>query len=149
MKEMLRVLFICIHNSGRSVMAEAFLKDLGGEDRFEVASAGLEPRPVNPLVVEAMEELGYDVSGHKPSSVMEFFKAGRLYDFVITVCDEAIEEKCPVFPGVAKRLHWPFRDPAGLPGTHEEKMAGIRKIRDSILSWIEVWLEDLDLSRAG
>ena len=83
----IQVLFICGHNSGRSQMAEAFLKDMAG-DRIDVESAGLEPKPVNSLVVEVMQEIGYDLSKARSDSVFEFFKEGRLYDYVITVCDE-------------------------------------------------------------
>jgi len=123
----IRVLFICIHNSGRSQKAEVFLKRLGG-DRFEVENAGLEPRTINPLVLEVMNELGYDLSGHRPDSLFEFFKEGRLYDYVVAVCGREAEEKCPVFPGVRKRMSWPFPDPERVGGSPEEKLAGVRKI---------------------
>ncbi|WP_022660688.1 arsenate reductase ArsC [Paucidesulfovibrio longus] len=126
-----RVLFICNHNSGRSQMAEAFLKEFGGED-FEVESAGLEPTSVNPLVVEVMREIGIDLSGKRTQSVFDLYRMGRLYDYVITVCDDADEAKCPIFPGVAQRWHWPFPDPAAAEGTHEEKLEHIRAIRDQI-----------------
>jgi arsenate reductase len=124
-------------------MAEAFLKRLGS-DRFEVESAGLEPKDINPLVLEVMTEIGYDLSGQKADSVFEFFKEGRLYDFVITVCDKEVEKRCPIFPGVRKRVNWPFPDPEDVEGTHEEKLDGVRKIRDSIQSKIEDWLKDSD-----
>ncbi|MGD8294416.1 MAG: arsenate reductase ArsC, partial [Desulfobacterales bacterium] len=105
-----RVLFICGHNSGRSQMAEAFLNDIAG-DQMDVESAGLDPKPVNPLVIDVMQEIGFDLSKARSDSVFEFFKEGRLYDYVITVCDETAAGKCPVFPGITKRFHWPFRDP--------------------------------------
>ena len=116
----IRVLFICGHNSGRSQMAEAFLDEMAG-DRIHVESAGLEPKLVNPLVVEVMDEIGFDLSKAKSDSVFEFFKEGRLYDYVITVCDETAAGQCPVsvFPGITKRFHWPFTDPEALSGTHE------------------------------
>lgn len=128
----LKVLFICAHNSGRSIMAEAFLREISG-DTMEVDSAGLEPAPaVNPLVVRAMAEVGHDVSGKKPKSVFELYKAGKLYDYVITVCDETDEAKCPVFPGVTHRWSWPFPDPAALEGDEDAKLEQVRAIRDAI-----------------
>jgi thioredoxin type arsenate reductase len=126
-----RVLFICVHNSARSQMAEALLNSLGG-DTYEAASGGFEPREINPLVVEAMAEEGLDISGNKSKSVFDLFKSGRIFDYVITVCDDAREGQCPIFPGVTRRLHIPFTDPSALVGTHEEKMAEVRKIRDAI-----------------
>lgn len=142
MKEKTRVLFICIHNSGRSQMAETFLKTMGGE-RFEVESAGLEPKPVNPYVIEVMKEVGYDLSDNTSDSVLQFFKEGRLYDYVITVCDESIENQCPIFPGIARRLHWPFPDPQKVTGTKNEKLEKIRLIRDRIKQHIDSWVKDL------
>jgi len=137
-----RVLFVCFHNTARSQMAEAFLNVLGG-GRFLAESAGLDPRDINPLVVEVMQELGYDLAGRKGNSLFEFFKQGRLYDYVIYVCDKETEDRCPVFPGVRRTQNWPFPDPAKLEGTHEEKLAGARKIRDAIRSRIETWIKEL------
>ena len=136
-----RVLFVCTHNSARSQMAEAFLSAVAG-DRFEAESAGLELRDLNPLVLEVMREIGFDLSSKKADSVFEFFKQGKLYDFVITVCDPPTEEKCPVFPGVRKRLHWPFPDPAQLEGSDEEKLDKTRRIRDQIRSCVESWVKE-------
>ncbi|MEE4356210.1 MAG: arsenate reductase ArsC [Desulfococcaceae bacterium] len=133
-----RVLFICVHNSGRSQMAEAFLKEVAGED-FQVESAGLEPTTVNPLVAEVMKEIGIDLSRKSTQSVFDLFKKGCLFDYVITVCDDASEEKCPVFPGISQRLHWPFPDPEALAGSKEEKLAQLRMIRDDIKKKIEEW----------
>lgn len=133
----LRVLFICTQNSGRSQMAEEFLRSFAG-DAFEVESAGLEPaEAVNPLVVEAMREVGLDLSHKKPQSVFELFKAGRLYNYVITVCDSESEGRCPIFPGVTHRWHWPFPDPGTVTGTHEEQLAQVRAIRDHIREQVE------------
>lgn len=123
-------------------MAEAFLKRLG-EDRFEVESAGLEPKEINPLVLQVMKEIDYDLSGQRPDSVFEFFKEGKLYDYVITVCDKEIDAKCPVFPGVRKRMNWPFPDPEGLEGSDDERLEGTQKIRDAIKSRIEHWLKEI------
>ncbi len=106
-----RVLFICVHNSARSQMAEAFLREICG-DQFEAHSAGLEPGELNPSAVEAMREIGIDISQKQTQSVFDVFKSGELFSYVITVCDETSAERCPIFPGVAKRLHWSFADPA-------------------------------------
>jgi len=137
-----KVLFICGHNSGRSQMAEAFLNDLA-RGKVEVESAGLEPRPVNPLVVEVMQEIGYDISRVKSDSVFDFFKEGRLYDYVITVCDDTAAGQCPVFPGITKRFHWPFSDPEKLTGSHDEKMKALRKIRDQVKEKVFNWVKTL------
>ena len=132
----IRVLFICTHNSARSQMAEAFLRDFGG-DRFEVESAGLKPTAINPLVVEAMAELGYDLSQKGTQSVFELYKACKIYDYVITVCSDSDEAMCPIFPGVQRRWHWPFPDPSLAEGSHEEKLAQVRIIRDMIRDRIQ------------
>jgi arsenate reductase (thioredoxin) len=137
-----RILFICGHNSGRSQIAEAFLKDLAGAE-IHVESAGLAPKPINPLVVEVMQELGYDLSRAASNSVFDFFKEGRLYDYVITVCDQTAAGQCPVFPGITKRLHWPFEDPEALTGTHEEQLVALRGIRDQIREKLIDWLMTL------
>ncbi len=133
-----RVLFVCIHNSARSQMAEAFMnKTLG--DRFEAESAGIEPGLLNPFVVQAMSELGVDISRNKTKSVFDLLNAGRSYDYVVTVCDPAAAEKCPVFPGVARRLHWGFPDPSAATGSADEKLQKAREIRDIIQSQIHDW----------
>jgi arsenate reductase len=133
-----RVLFICGHNSGRSQMAEAFLKDIASP-HTQVESAGLDPRPINPLVVEVMHELGYDLSQASSDNVFEFFKEGRLYDCVVTVCDEATDAQCPVFPGITERIHWPFPDPEQLTGTRQERLTALREIRDQIKKQVAEW----------
>jgi arsenate reductase len=137
-----QVLFICIHNSARSQMAEAFLKQCCGAE-FEVQSAGLEPGKLNPIVVEAMREIGIDISGNQTKAVFDMFKSGKMFAHVITVCDEASAERCPIFPGVTKRLHWSFPDPSGFPGTYEGKLAKTREVRDAIKSKIEAWCEEV------
>ena len=137
-----RVLFICGHNSGRSQMAEAFLINIA-KGRIHVESAGLEPKPVNSMVVEVMQEIGYDLSCAESNSVFEFFKEGRLYDYVITVCDETAAGQCPVFPGIAQRLHWPFQDPEQLTGTRDEKLKALRAIRDQIKATVSEWVKSL------
>lgn len=137
-----KVLFVCVHNSARSQIAEAFCSQRCG-DIFEAESAGLQPGKINPLVIEAMDEIGIDLSQKEARSVFELCKAGKLYSYVITVCDETAAERCPVFPGITKRLHWSFPDPAALTGTHEEKMQEVRIIRDTILQRIETWCSEI------
>jgi len=136
-----KVLFICIHNSARSQMAEAFLKKYGSE-YFEVESAGLEPGSLNPLVVEIMQEIGIDISGKKTKSAFEFLKEGRRYTYLITVCDETSAERCPIFPGVKERLHWSFPDPSKLEGSKEEKLEKLRIIRDSIHEKVNEFIDN-------
>ena len=133
-----RVLFVCIHNSARSQMAEAFLSKICG-DTFEAHSAGLDPGKLNPVVIEAMQEIGIDISQNKTKAVLDYVKAGTMFAYVITVCDEASAERCPIFPGVTKRLHWSFQDPSSFQGSPEERLAGTRKVRDSIKAKIESW----------
>lgn len=133
-----RVLFICIHNSARSQMAEAWLRSLCG-DRFEAASAGLQPGKLNPLVVRVMAEAGIDISGHGTQSVDEVLQRGEQFDYIVTVCDEASAEQCPIFPGPGQRMHWGFADPSAVKGTEEEKLAQIRGIRDEIHAQIDAW----------
>jgi arsenate reductase (thioredoxin) len=137
------VLFVCVHNSARSQMAEAFLKKLGGE-RFEVESAGLEPAPINPLAIEAMREVGIDISANRTQDVFELFKAGRKYDYVITVCDEASGQRCPLFPGKAERLHWSFPDPSAFARSHVEKLKLMRMLRDDIKKIVQEWLSNYE-----
>lgn len=131
-----KILFICVHNSARSQMAEAFLNDICGAE-FEAQSAGLEPGTLNPLVVEVMREAGIDISQNGTQSVFDVFKSGQLFTYVITVCSEAEAGGCPIFPGPTKRLHWPFPDPSKVEGTRNEKLEEIRQIRDAIQAKIE------------
>lgn len=133
-----KVLFVCIHNSARSQMAEAFLNHHCG-DRFEAHSAGIEPGKLNPVVVQAMQERGIDISGNATKSVFDMFKSGTLFEYVITVCDETSAERCPIFPGVTKRLHWGFPDPSGIQGSPQDKLAGSKVIRDTIEKKIVEW----------
>ncbi|NJD37442.1 MAG: arsenate reductase ArsC [Geobacter sp.] len=136
-----KVLFVCIHNSARSQMAEALLNYLAG-DRFEARSAGLEPGELNPLAVEVMQELGIDISANQTKDVFEMFKRGEIYGYVITVCDGANAERCPIFPGIVSRLHWSFSDPGALEGSWEEKLAATRLIRDEIRAAVEGFIAE-------
>jgi len=139
-----RVLFVCVHNSARSQMAEAFLNALAG-DRFEAHSAGLEPGVLNPLVVEVMKEIGIEISQNKTKSAFDLFKKGELFSYVVTVCDAASAEMCPIFPGlVTKTIHWSFEDPSAFTGSHEERLEQTRKVRDAIKRKIEERLRGLE-----
>lgn len=128
-----RVLFVCTHNSARSQMAEAFLRELAG-DRFDVASAGTEARGVHPLAIQAMAEEGIDISLQKSKTVDRFLD--QRFDLVITVCDDAAES-CPVFPNAAERRHWSFPDPSAVLGDADQRFATFASVRDSIRERIE------------
>jgi arsenate reductase (thioredoxin) len=133
-----RVLFVCIHNSARSQMAEAFLNQICGNE-FEAHSAGLEPGKLNPLVVEAMREIGIDISANKTKAVIDFVKSAESFAYVVTVCDEASAERCPIFPGITTRLHWGFPDPSAATGSREDKLSQTRIIRDAIQKQVKSW----------
>ncbi len=136
-----KVLFVCIHNSARSQMAEAFLKKWGNGN-FIVESAGLEPGTLNPNVVAVMAEIGIDISHNKTQSVFDLFKAAKKYDAVVTVCDGANAEQCPIFPGNVKRLAWSFPYPSSFKGTHEEILQHTREVRDTIEQKIKSFIEE-------
>jgi arsenate reductase len=136
---MRKVLFVGVHNSGRSQMAEAWLNHLCNE-RFLAESAGITPaRVINPQVVKVMQESDFDISGKIPRSVFDVYKSGEMFSYIITVCDQASAEQCPVFLGLIKQLHWSFPDPSKRTGTEEEILEGIRRIRDSIRDKILSW----------
>ena len=132
-----RVLILCTGNSARSQMAEGLLRHLAG-DRFEVHSAGIHPSLVRPEAIAVMRELGIDLSTHRSKPVDEF--AEHTFDVVITVCDHA-REHCPVFPGVAQRIHWSFEDPAAVEGTETLRLAAFREIRDQIAAKMRSLIE--------
>src|SRR5437660_4700390 len=136
-----KVLFICIHNGARSQMAAALLNKTCGEF-FEAQSAGLEPGTINPLVVEALHELGIDISMNTTQRVFDVWKSGQIFQFVVTVCSEAEAEGCPIFPGVTTRLHWAFDDPSKFIGTHEERLEKTRRVRDEIRAKIDSFCEE-------
>lgn len=136
------VLFVCVHNSARSQMAEAFLNARCSDD-FIAESAGLEPGELNPLAVEAMGEVGIDIAQKKTKAAPDLFKAGKHYSYVITVCDETSAQRCPIFPGGTRRVHWSFQDPAALKGSWEERLAQTRTIRDQIRTRIEAWCAEV------
>ena len=141
----IRVLFVCTGNSARSVMAETILRQVGG-DRFEVHSAGTEPRGINPLTLRALAEAGIDASGVRSKSVTEYLGEG--FEYVITVCDQA-RQTCPVFPGSHESLHWGYEDPAEAQGTEEERLAVFRSVMRQISERIHLFVPLALKSRAA
>ena len=138
-----RVLFLCTGNSARSQMSEGLLRHFAG-DQFEVYSAGLEPKTVNPYAIQALHEIGLDISGHTSKSVMDYL--GRVHmGTVITVCSNA-EERCPIFPFSTERLYWPFEDPAAFVGPADETRAKFREVRDLISARLHLWLNEQGVS---
>jgi arsenate reductase len=137
-----KVLFVCIHNSARSQMAEAFLNQSCPEE-FEAQSAGIEPGRLNPVVVEAMREAGIDISSNKTKAVSDMIQSGQAFSHVITVCDETSAERCPIFPGGTTRLHWGFADPSSFKGTHDEVLKRTREVRDAIQRKVENWCAEV------
>jgi len=141
-----KVLFLCTGNSARSQMAEALLRKYAG-DRFDVYSAGLEPKGINPLTIQVMEEIGFDLGQHTSKDLAQFL--GKVhFGYLITVCDWA-EKSCPIFPGMGIRLHWSFEDPAEFEGTREEKQAKFREVRDQIDKRIRAWLGEQGIKPAS
>ncbi len=129
----LRVLFLCTGNSARSQMAEGYLRHAGAGN-FEALSAGIEPKGLNPLAVEAMHEIGIDISRQTSKDVVTLL--GQHIPYVVTVCDNA-KERCPIFPGTWKFLHWSSEDPAAVEGTHDERLSAFRRVRDQIIANID------------
>jgi len=136
MRYPIRVLFLCTGNSARSQMAEGLLRSVGGGD-FEVHSAGIDPKGLNPLAIEAMRETGIDIAGHRSKSLERFL--GQHFDYIITVCDRA-RDKCPTFPGDNQRIHWGFKDPAAVTGTRAEQLAVFQRVRNEISERLRVWV---------
>ena len=136
-----KVLFVCTHNSARSQMTEAYLKKIAG-DKFEVESAGIEAGKLNPFVVRALAEEGIDISGKQTQSAFDLLKKGRMYNFVIAVCSKEAADRCPIFPGRAKRFLWPFPDPATFTGSDDQIMNQVREVRDAIKERVEQFLRE-------
>lgn len=131
-EDMHKVLFVCVHNSGRSQIAEAIMNK-EGKGEFVAESAGFEPGELNPLVVQVLQEdEGIDISGATCDSVFDFYKNDHRYHYIITVCDEGLHERCPIFPGVRERIHWSLEDPSTFTGSDEEKKQKIRAIKESV-----------------
>ncbi len=137
-----RVLFVCARNTARSQMAEAFLNHLA-PGKFLAESAGLlSGVTLNPLAVDAMWEVGIDISLRHTKSAFDFFLFGRSYNFVITLCDQSLAERCPVFPGIEQRLHWDLPDPASFRGEYLQRLEMTRALRDTIKRHIESFIAD-------
>ena len=132
----IRVIFVCTGNSARSQMAEALLRREGG-DRFEVVSAGVDPRGVHPLTVQVLGDVGIDISTAESKPVSRFL--GQRFDYVITVCDRA-RASCPVFPGGAETLHWGVDDPAEVHGTEGERRAAFERAMRELSRRIRTFL---------
>ncbi len=138
-----RVLFLCTGNSARSQMAEALLKKYAN-DHFEVFSAGLEPKEINTFTLKVLNEAGINTEGLYAKPLSTYL--GKVqFSYLITVCSDA-EEKCPIFPGMGLRMHWPFEDPAAFKGSEEEKLKKFREIRDKIDARILTWLDEIGVS---
>ena len=137
-----KVLFICVQNSARSQIAATLLNEMCGND-FEAHSAGLEPGTLNPFAVEALQELGIDISGNKTQAVFDVWRSARhIFAYVITVCSESEAKGCPIFPGVTTRLHWSFPDPGKFTGTHEERLTKTRSVVDQIRAKIDSFCDE-------
>ncbi len=134
---------MCIHNSARSQIAEALLNHLYGRS-FHAESAGLSPGELNPLAVQAMKDIGIDISHKEPRNVFDLLKSGAVYDYTITVCDEANGDRCPIFPGVQGVLHWGFPDPAAFTGAPHERLHNVRRVREAIRIRLTDWVRSLE-----
>jgi len=134
-----RVLFVSTGGAARAILAEALLRHVG-RAAFEVASAGTDPRPVDPLALQVLGIAGIDATGLESRSLDAM--RGQPFDYVITVCDNAAET-CPLFPGPAKRIHWSFPDPAAVVGGEAERLASFRQVRDDIETQLKAWLARL------
>jgi arsenate reductase len=138
-----KVLFLCTGNSARSQMAEALLRIYGGV-RFEAYSAGHEPKGINPLTTRVMEEIGINLTNHRSKNMDEYI--GKIdFDYLISVCADA-DRRCPVFPGIGKRLRWFLDDPAAQTGSEEEKLDKFRRVRDQILFLVRDWVNEVGAS---
>ncbi len=136
---MQRVLFVCSHNSARGQMAEAFFNSYAHENELS-QSAGVEPGELNPYVVRAMTEKGFDISGNQTKCIFELYKEGHHFSHVISVCDEEVAEQCPMFPGVMKNIHWSLKDPSTFVGSDEQIMEQVRAVRDIIEQHVKEYL---------
>lgn len=138
---MIKVLFVCVHNSARSQIAETYLNDFGKE-LFIAESAGLEKGKLNPYVVEVMKEDGYDIQNNDVNSVFEFYKEGREYTYVIKVCDEIHGQKCPIFPHALQEFYWNIEDPSSYTGDDDAILERTRLIRDQLKNKVKAFIQD-------
>lgn len=141
----IRVLFLCVHNSARSIMAEALLRRHGG-DRFDAFSAGTEATTVNPRTLRVLHEAGLPTAGLSSKSMTGYF--GQQFDYYITVCDPA-RQACPVFPGSRHSLHWDYEDPSAAVGTDEERMAVFRRVFSALDERIAEFVVEAGAERVG
>ncbi|NTW71339.1 MAG: arsenate reductase ArsC [Eubacteriaceae bacterium] len=142
-KQKIKVLFVCVHNSFRSQIAETILNHKYGE-HFIAESAGLEKKEISPLAIQVMKEYGIDISQHSVDSVFDFYKEGRLYHYIITVCSKEVEAQCPIFPGIRNRMNWDLEDPEEFTGTLEEKLEEARILRDKIETLVDEFVNYAD-----
>ncbi|MDQ2920938.1 MAG: arsenate reductase ArsC [Acidobacteriota bacterium] len=144
MTERIHVLILCTGNSARSQMAEGLLRDMAG-DQVEVASAGVAPTNVRPEAIEAMKEIGIDISNHRSKSIDELIN--QAFAYVITVCDNA-NQHCPMFPGACRRIHWSIEDPAAVAGDDKIRLGAFRGVRDELRErlrkFIQVEVDDIE-----
>jgi arsenate reductase (thioredoxin) len=140
---MIDVLFVCIHNSARSQMAEAYLNAYG-KGLFKAESAGLEPGRLNPNVVKVMALDGIDISNNTTKSTFDMLKKGTRYTYVVTVCDEASGQRCPFFPGVLKTFHWNIEDPSALKGDYDVILPELLKIRDEVKTRVKQFILEFE-----
>ncbi|MEX0624914.1 MAG: arsenate reductase ArsC [Chloroflexota bacterium] len=131
-----RVIFMCTHNSARSQMAEAMLREFGG-DTFEAFSAGTEAAGIRPETIQVMNEIGIDISGQRSKTIDEF--RGQGFEWFITVCDDA-QKNCPVLPGVQEVAHWSIEDPSLAEGTPDDRLAAFRRARDLIRNRLRLFI---------
>jgi arsenate reductase len=125
-------------------MAEAYFKKFT-DDNFHAESAGLEPGSLNPLAIEVMQEDGIDISKNLTKGVFDFFKAGKIFHYVVTVCDKEASERCPIFPGLVKKINWSFADPSKFTGSHEEKLTATRIVRDQIKWAVQDFIQEISV----
>ena len=144
---MLNILVACEYNSGRSQIACTYLNHFGGE--YLVAEcAGLDPKPINPLVILAMREVGYRIEGINSSySIQELIDLKRKFDFIISVCSKESDHLFPTFPDPCRKINWPHCNPAHIPGGRLERLQAIRDMRDGIRSDAITFIEDLQQSK--
>lgn len=141
---MLNILFVCVHNSARSQMAEELLRLKLG-DKVQVTSAGLEPGIINPIVIDILKEMGINISGKKTKNVFDLIRQSIRYHYVITVCDETNGERCPIFPGLTKRLHWSFPDPSQFKGSYDERKEQTYQVLKMIDARIDEFVRELNV----
>jgi len=139
--EKIKVLFVSVKNSARGQMAEAFLRAFGGK-KFHVESAGLEPDRINQLAVDVMKEMGIDISSNTTKSIFGLYQQGKLFNYIISLCDEESLQRCPLYPHhIVKHILWPFEDPEYFIGTYEERLEKTRVVRNQIREKVKEFIQ--------